>query len=117
MPKSILHHLHITDWQLRHPEQLPYAPQPMSSQAQPVCWVVGALPEWIADLCLVLPVATYQHLAQADDLPAQLAAHDWVLWSGDNIIPAHFSHPYQLSFTSAASAKQQLWHQICQYEY
>ena len=117
MPKSILRHLHITDWQLRHPEQLPYAPQPMSSQAQPVCWVVGALPEWIADLCLVLPVATYQHLAQADDLPAKLAAHDWVLWSGDNIIPAHFSHHYQLSFTSAASAKQQLWHQICQYEY
>ena len=117
MPKSILHHLHITDWQLRHPEQLPYAPQPKASQAQPVCWVVGELPEWIADLCLVLPVATYQHLAQVDDLPAHLAEHDWVLWSGDHIIPAHFSHPYQLSFTSVASAKQQLWHQICQYEH
>ena len=116
MPKSILRHLHITDWQLRHPEQLPYAP-PKVSQAQPVCWVVGPLPEWITDLCLVLPVATYQHVAHASDLPAPLAVHDWVLWNGDDIIPAHFAHPHQLSFTSAASAKQQLWHQICQYEH
>lgn len=117
MPKSILHHLRITDWQLRHPEQLPYAPQSLLSQGQPVCWVVGDLPAWIADLCLVLPVENYQHVAQPADLPQQLAVHDWVLWCGNLIIPTHFSHPYQLSFTSAAVAKQQLWQQICQYEY
>lgn len=117
MPTSMLRHLHITDWQLCHPEQLPYAPSPVVEQEAPRCWVVGSLPAWIADLCRVLPVAHYQHLPQAADLPAQLAAHDWILWSGDNIMPAHHPHAYQLSFTSAASAKQQLWHQLCQYEY
>lgn len=117
MPKSILHHLRITDWQLRRPEQLPYAPQPMQSQAQPICWIVGDLPAWITDLCLVLPVVNYQHVVQAADLPMQLAEHDWVLWSGECAMPPHSSHSHQLSFTSAADAKHQLWQQICQYEY
>ena len=51
----------------------------------------GSVTEWISDLCLVLPVATYQHLAQTDDLPAKLAAHDWVLWRVTTLFRRIFS--------------------------
>jgi DNA polymerase III psi subunit len=113
VPKSLLRHLKITDWQLRHPEQLPYAPS--ADHGLPVCWVVGSLPDWIADLCLILRVARYQHLLEAAKLPAHLAEHDWILWVGHS--PATYPHARQLSLLSSSSAKQQLWHQICQYEY
>jgi len=114
--KSILRHMHITDWQLRCPEVLPHAPSALRSKAGPVCWVVGDLPGWIGDLCLVLHLADYQHVLQPADLPVSLDEGDWILWSGESVTPENYPHVHQLSLSSSASAKQQLWHQICQYE-
>jgi DNA polymerase III psi subunit len=113
VPKSLLRHLKLTDWQLCHPDQLPYVPN--AAQGLPVCWVVGSLPDWIADLCLILRVARHQHLPEVAALPEQIPEHDWILWVGNN--SQSYPHERQLSLSALSSAKQQLWHQICQYEY
>lgn len=117
MSKSILRHIHITDWQVRSPEALPFAPQTPGNREAPACWVVGDLPDWIGDLCLVLHVTDYHHISGPDELPAVIAEHDWLLWCGEPTTPENYPHARQLSLNTSVSAKQQLWHQICQYEY
>lgn len=117
MSKSILRHMHITDWQLHRPEALPYAPQTSADREAPVCWVVGDVPGWIDDLCRVLHVTDYRQVSGLDQLPSVFAKQDWLLWNSGQPIPENYPHVRQLSFTSASSAKQQLWHQICQHEY
>ena len=117
MSKSILRHMHITDWQLRRPEALPYAPQGQGNRGAPVCWVIGDVPAWIDDLCRVLHVTDVHQVSGPDELPPVLAEQDWLLWGTGQSIPEDYPHARQLSFSSASSAKQQLWHQICQHDY
>ena len=114
--QSILRHMQLTDWQLKHPDRLPFAPVQGNVLPAPVCWVVGDLPRWIADLCLVLQVSDYRHVASSTELPAPLPAEDWVLWSDLDSRQENYPHQYQLSVDSSPTAKQHLWHQICQYE-
>ena len=114
--KSILRHMQLINWQLKYPARLPFAPVKSASQSVPVCWVVGALPCWISDLCLVLHLAEYRHVASQTELPAILPAEDWVLWSGELHQPENYLHQHQLSVDSSPAAKRQLWNQICQYE-
>lgn len=64
--------MQLINWQLKYPERLPFAPVKSARQSVPVCWVVGALPCWISDLCLVLHLAEYRHVASQTELPAIL---------------------------------------------